>query len=507
MAGLSVTAAGAAFGYRAGASSVRCPAGGRWAVDHDGAVQGGVVGDVTRVIVIGAGLAGLAAANALASAGVEVLVLEARDRLGGRIRTVETGGADVDLGAAWIHNPQGNPLTELCDRAGIRRRPYDLDGLTTGVALVGEGGVRVRGIGRLRLLRSAAGFEDAAERLAARFERAAEELAARFGPSGGPAGRPGEPGDGGRETTLAGLIDAYCAEEADADRREWVRFILRTVVETELAAPAADLSAAVLKVPEPYGGGDDVPEGGYRRLVAALTPDAAVRTGSAVRVVRATGDGVTVETADGRTERGSHVLVTVPLGVLKSGAIAFLPALPEPKARAVAGLGFGDFEKVVLRYGSRHWDGDATGFLVRHGDTPFRAWIDATGPAGAPTLIALAGGPAGRALAARAEDEVLGRAQEALASVLRAKLPPPVASAVTRWRNDPFARGAYTHLTPGAGVAAIEALAAPVAGRVLFAGEATSTVRFGHADGAFTSGVREAGRLLGVPSVELRLQT
>ncbi|MBG0814606.1 NAD(P)/FAD-dependent oxidoreductase [Planomonospora sp. ID82291] len=516
VAGLSVAAAGTVVGYQAGASSVRRPAGGRWEVGRDGGPPpGGVVGEVTRVIVIGAGLAGLAAANALASAGVEVLVLEARDRLGGRIRTAEIGGSDIDLGAAWIHDPRGNPLTRLCERAGVRRLPYALDDLIAGAALVGEGGVRVRGSGRSRLVRDAAGFEDAAAGLAARAASSGGP-AARAGSSGGPAARAGSSGgpaapggaaEAGREATLGALIDAYCAREADADRREWTRFILRTVVETELAASAAELSAAVLDVPEPYGGGDDVPEGGYRRLITALIPDAAVRTGAAVRTVRAEGSGVTVETTDGRTERGSHVLVTVPLGVLKAGAIGFLPALPPPKARAVAALGFGDFEKVVLRYGSRHWDEAVTGFLVRHGNTPLRAWIDATGPAGAPTLVALAGGPAGRALSALAEEEVLRRARDVLATATGARLPAPEASAVTRWRNDPFARGAYAHLTPGAGVAAIEALAAPVAGRVLFAGEATCPVRFGHADGAFVSGVREAKRLLGVPAVELRLQT
>ncbi|WP_141704384.1 FAD-dependent oxidoreductase, partial [Planobispora rosea] len=114
------------------------------------------------------------------------LVLEARDRLGGRIRTAEIGGSDIDLGAAWIHDPRGNPLTRLCERAGIPRLPYTLDDLIAGVALVGEGGARVRSSLRSSLIRSAAGFEDAAVKLTA---------------PGGAAGS-------GRETTLGVLIDA-----------------------------------------------------------------------------------------------------------------------------------------------------------------------------------------------------------------------------------------------------------------------------------------------------------
>ncbi|GAA3090634.1 flavin monoamine oxidase family protein [Streptosporangium carneum] len=478
VAGLSATAAGATVGYLVGAATGR-HAPGRWRIDDGLAVvPEGVAADVTRVVVVGAGLAGLAAANALASAGVEVLVLEARNRLGGRIHTTEVGGAEVDLGAAWIHAPEGNPLSELAERAGVRRRPYDLGGLIAGAALVGTRGERVDADVRRRLLARATGFEEAVAGLIARA---------------------------GSGATVADLVDAYCATDAEAARDGWVRFLLRTVLETEWAAPAAALPAALLTVPEIYAGGDHVPVGGYRTLVRALVPDAAIRTGAVVRAVRTDRNGVTVETADGRAERGSHVLVTVPLGVLRSGAIEFLPALPAPKARAVTTLGFGDFEKVVLRYETRYWGDDVTGFLVRHRDTPFRAWVDATGPAGAPTLVALAGGPAGRTLASWSEEEVLGRARDLLAAVTGRKTP-PLDTAVTRWRDDPFTRGAYTHLTVGTGPEDTEALAAPVAGRVLFAGEATSGTRFGHADGAFTSGIREAKRLLGTRSVELTLR-
>ncbi|MBB2914312.1 monoamine oxidase [Streptosporangium becharense] len=482
-AALSAAVAGAVLGHRAGFQAAGRRPEGRWTVtDGAGAVPGGVAGDVTRVIVVGAGLAGLTVANALACAGVEVLVLEAGDRVGGRIRTAEIAGADVDLGAAWIHSPVGNPLSELCARAGVRRRPYDLDGLVAGAALVGEHGERAGGRFRRGLLRRAAGFEDAVADLAARA------------------------GDG---ATLADLVEVYCAADTDATRRSWVRFVLRTAIETELAAPLQAVPATALPglpgFPEPYSGGDDVPVGGYRALLAALTPEVAIRTGAVVRSVRAGDDGVTVETADGHGERGSHVVVTVPLGVLKAGVIGFVPVLPPVKARAVAALGFGALEKVVLRYDARHWD-DVTGFLIRHRDTPLRAWVDATGPVGAPTLVALAGGPAGAALASWEEEKVLRHARDLLRTAVSRSLPPPREAVVTRWHEDPFARGSYTHLTAGGGRAEIEALATPIAGRVLFAGEATSGDRFGHADGAFTSGVREAGRLLGTGSVELRIR-
>src|SRR5215469_10782803 len=88
-------------------------------------VPGGVAGPVERVVVVGAGIAGLTVANALAHAGVECVVLEARDRVGGRLHTVDLAGTPVDLGGSWIHHPVGNPLREFADDAGVRCEPGD----------------------------------------------------------------------------------------------------------------------------------------------------------------------------------------------------------------------------------------------------------------------------------------------------------------------------------------------------------------------------------------------
>ena len=82
-------------------------------------VPRGVAGTVERVLVVGAGVAGLTAANALTHAGVECVVLEARDRIGGRLRTVDVGGSPVDLGGSWIHMPDGNPMSAFARLAGV----------------------------------------------------------------------------------------------------------------------------------------------------------------------------------------------------------------------------------------------------------------------------------------------------------------------------------------------------------------------------------------------------
>ena len=82
-------------------------------------IPGDITGTVRRVVVVGAGIAGLATANALIHAGVECVVLEARDRVGGRLHTVDVAGWPVDMGGSLIHFPAGNPLSALADQAGI----------------------------------------------------------------------------------------------------------------------------------------------------------------------------------------------------------------------------------------------------------------------------------------------------------------------------------------------------------------------------------------------------
>src|SRR6201986_425645 len=85
----------------------------------------GINAPVERVVIVGAGIAGLTVANALRQAEVDCVVLEARDRAGGRLRAVDLGGWPVDLGGSWIHTPAGNPLRRLADQARVACRPAD----------------------------------------------------------------------------------------------------------------------------------------------------------------------------------------------------------------------------------------------------------------------------------------------------------------------------------------------------------------------------------------------
>jgi monoamine oxidase len=262
-----------------------------------------------------------------------------------------------------------------------------------------------------------------------------------------------------------------------------------------------------------YGGSyfGDVPDGGYRSLVDAMAAGVDVRLGAEVAEVAVSADGVRVLGADGSAEDCSHVVVTVPLGVLKRGAPRFSPALPPDRLAAIGRLGFGRYEKVALRFDEPFWR--AAGFphlMIFPSDAgEWMVWViglDAFG--GGPALaFHVFHSAAGRVIGAAGDGADAGGAVRWALGMLGEAIgrtpPEPTAVAVTSWAADPYAGGAYTHIPPGASPADADLLGQPAGGRLLFAGEHTQSARLAYADGALTSGIREAKRLLGQPAVRL----
>jgi len=216
--------------------------------------------------------------------------------------------------------------------------------------------------------------------------------------------------------------------------------------------------------------------------------------------------GVRVTNSEGAVETGSHAVVTVPLGVLKRGLPRFRPALPADRLAAIARLGFGRYEKVALRFDEPFWrEAGVSHFMLfpRERAQPALWVFDLDDFGAGPALVlhvfhtavgqVFAGGPD------QAVDRVLGMLSEAIGR----RLPEPAGAVVTTWADDPYAGGAYSHVAPGASPADLDLLGEPIGGRLLFAAEHTQSARTGYADGAMSSGIREAQRLLGRPSVRL----
>jgi polyamine oxidase len=432
-----------------------------------------ISGPVDRVVVVGAGIAGLAAASRLRRAGIACVVLEARDRIGGRLHTIDLVGSPVDLGGSWIHHPVGNPLTAFCDEHGIVRDPGDATRSLSGYDRVAH----------RRLDR------DETERITLAepevfWERIGEFLE-RLGP----------------DATGLAAIDAFVADRghAGADARR-LRQELLAEVEAGEADFADNVSLRGMSAEDVFEGPvfGDLPRDGYRSVVAPLAAGTDIRLETEVVEVSVRADGVDVTCADGAVEAGFHVIVTVPLGVLKRGGPRFEPALPVQAQEAVDALGFGRYEKIALRFDSAFWRDDGISHLVvypANDDEPALWVFDLDAFGAGPVLCAHLFPTLTTYALDRPPTQAVEWFMQVLSEVFGRRVPAPVASVVTSWATDRFARGAYSHCPPGADPAMHDLLAEPVHGRVLLAGEHTQSARYGYADGAYVSGLKAAERL------------
>ena len=433
-----------------------------------------ISGPVDRVVVVGAGIAGLAAASRLSDEGIDCVVLEARDRIGGRLHTIDLAGSPVDLGGSWIHHPIGNPLTAFCDERGIAR---DAGNPTS--ALSGYDRAEGRRIGHDELVLYT-------ETEAEAFWDSIEDLSERLG----------------ADASAGDAIEAHIADRGltGATARR-VRQELRAEVEADAPGPISDQSLTWLSMDEEFDGDlfGDLPRGGYGRVVAPLAEGVDVRLSTEVVSVDVGADGVTVACADGSVETGSHAIVTVPLGVLKRGNPRFEPALPAAVRDAVARLAFGRYEKIALRFESPFWRDAGLSHLVvfpADPDEPSMWVFDLDAFGAGPVLCA----HLFHSLTPHALDQPHVQAVDwlkgVLAGVFGHPVPEPVATVVTGWADDPFARGSYSHCPRGADPSMYDTLAEPLHGRILLAGEHTQCARVGYADGAYVSGLRAAGQLV-----------
>jgi monoamine oxidase len=423
------------------------------------------------VLVLGAGAAGLSAAAHLASCGCSVLVLEARDRIGGRIFTRPETHPNIplELGAEFIHGDA--PLTrELLGRAGA----FAIDTAGTRWTLT-EGRASPR------------------ENLFGAVQRLMSEVSAL----------------GEADLTVEDFLARFATDPSLDRARAYARMMVEGF---DAADPRRASIRAIAAEWDSMDGGQSRPGTGYGALMGELARSAgglSIRLETIVQSIDWGGEQVKVAAAStaGPVELvAPRALVTVPLGVLQLppealGAIRFDPPLEE-KSTAFRGIAMGPVLKVLLSFRHALWE-DLRGGRLRDAGFLHSAecafptlWTQL--PARVPLLTAWTGGPRAERLGACDSAEIIEAALDSVQKILgtgpqlREQL---TAAHVHNWQTDPYARGAYSYITVG-GQGAPEALARPLRHKLFFAGEAANAGTIGTVEAALQSGRRAAGEIL-----------
>ncbi len=402
----------------------------------------------TDIVIIGAGAAGLGAARELQRLNKRFVIIEARQRAGGRLYTNTALGQPFDAGAAYIHFAETNPWSQIATDLGVDPQGgYRLwsgsIAFRNGVALDNEAMAR-----RWDSMRRVSAAYDEIE------ERADVSLAQALR---------GE----NQDVRDAGRIQAQMAA---GEEPEWVS--------------TADWQRL-------ESGQNRLVPGGYGALAIKLAEPLGVRHGVLATAIDWSGQLVAVTTDKG-VIRARKAIVTAPIGVLKAGSIRLTPGLPLEAARALDGLKMGALSKIALRFSGERFGFQPHQFMAEIGQ-PSRAITFEAWPFDSELVVATFGGDYARGLARQGEAAAVDHALERFIRIAGADARKAFKGGVLAgWSEDPFSLGGYAVALPGR-MRAREALARPFGDKLWFAGEATAGNYSMTAGGAYMAG-RDAAK-------------
>ena len=408
------------------------------------------------VAVIGAGAAGLAAGLELQMAGKSFIVLEARDRIGGRAYTDTSLGLPVDCGAHWLHAASRNPFRLIADRLGFA--------YNSKISFDGE---HIVDFGR-------GGPLPATEQTEA-MDHIWQELSAIEAA-----------GKAGRDVAFSDFVDPS---------NRWNQLVRQVIGQITSSDPE---DCSTLDYGRYIGDGGDFPvENGYGALVARNAAGLPVTLSTPVTRIHWSGPHVRVETERG-TVTASAIILAVPVNVLIADGIRFMPALPPDLVQAFHDCPMGVSEKFAILL-----DRPIDGFGHVYGNVifedtakwPFNLHINLFGR---PLLVSHFGGSYGAELEKLGDDAMLALAMEAIVEAFGSDMRTRVVKTLrTHWASDPHALGGYSNAKPGKAASRLK-FSETVGDRLVLAGEHCSIPFYSTVHGAHLSGIAAAEKAVGL---------
>jgi monoamine oxidase len=410
------------------------------------------------VIIIGAGISGLAAAQKLKEKGFSITILEAQDKVGGRLRSNRTLGVAFDEGASWIHGITGNPMTDLAQKSGMTtfetvdssRKSYDIGGV----------------------LRNDNVYQSAEDKLDNILDTLMNsgKVAQSF------------------ETVFNAQYPNY------ANDRLW-KFLLSTYVTFD-TGDLNKLSSLLYNEGEEFSGIEKIATNGYDTIPNYLANGLNIQLNQRVTKVDYANNKVKI-THNGTISEANYVIVTVPLGVLKNNRIEFLPALPSAKQNAIQKVGMNCVNKFLLTWDKAFWDDVQYISYTPETRDKFNYFVNVKKyHPSVNALLTFAYSDYARQTETMTDPQVINEIMLHLKDIYGNNIPNPTNLLRTKWQTNENAFGAYSYTAVGTEMKHFDDLAEEVNDKLFFAGEHTEIDYFSTAHGAYLSGIREATKII-----------
>jgi monoamine oxidase len=420
-----------------------------------------------KILIIGAGIAGLGAYKRLCEYGYDVQILEARDRTGGRICTDYTLGIPIGIGAGFIHGDKNNPVIELINSSSVNKAIVDPSKF---VFFDGEN----KQVSQSAIIEFNIKFEY--------YLSKAKILAL----------------EASTDISLKNALSTVLENETFNSLETNLLHARLISLESYIGAGYELLSGRFWDEEESWDGDNCFLVDSYQPILETLTKNIDIKLNNVVKKIELNENQLIVST-DQSTYYADAVIVTVPLGVLKNKKIKFIPPLPDYKQNAIDRLEMGVFNIISLKFSDAFWPNDYHAMYFSQFDkSSVSVFFNLHSFIKLPILLGYSGGERAKTIEKLDDKEIVEKTMENFRQVYGNDIPEPQSYVISRWSSDPFSFGSYSFIPTGAQSEDYESISKSISDRIFFAGEATSIKHPATTHGAYLSGIREAEAIIKV---------